>query len=293
LERTPFLIERDKELSTEAHGRGVVTEALFQHFWNAGYQGLYRETASQIRARKGLTRRQQIGDYVSSSELAHLIFKSSLARDMLITRNVHDAKSAIKTHFEAGNLVRTTLHAANVPTPEMLPTPRKSYRQLLEEQIERERLAEEDQYGLWAMVGKPTQGLTAPELASPTEPLADLSHEEAAVDSGAELATIAEYQPETVEFGIVITIEHQGNDIEYRFASVDYLESVEDATYTVLRLTKPVNTLLHLFWRPDQPEGDVHAESMLALDAYLAQIITQDEYLRALYGSASPLRQDG
>jgi len=71
--------------------------------------GLYRETARQIHARKGLTAKQDIGDYASSSELAHNIMKASLARDMMLDRHTADPDGAYSTHFEAGNHVRTML----------------------------------------------------------------------------------------------------------------------------------------------------------------------------------------
>jgi len=60
----------------------------------------------------------------------------------MIVRNVSDPETANNTHYEAGDRVRTMLIQAGVPTPELLPVPQKSYKQLLQEQIERERIAD-------------------------------------------------------------------------------------------------------------------------------------------------------
>ena len=69
-----------------------------------------------------------------------------------MARQVADAETANATHYEAGDHVRTMLQNAGVPTPELLATPKKSYEQLLREQLERERLASQDREGLWAQI---------------------------------------------------------------------------------------------------------------------------------------------
>ncbi|MEO9027397.1 MAG: hypothetical protein ABI413_01125, partial [Ktedonobacteraceae bacterium] len=152
LERRELLREQNKALAAQAYKAGVVTPEQSSTFWNFGHMGLYRERAAQIRKRKNITSRQDIGDHASSSELAPNIMKASLARDMLRIRQVTDPNRANAIHFEAGNHVRQMLINAGVPTPELLPTPQKSYKQLLQEQIERERLAEEDRQGLWGQI---------------------------------------------------------------------------------------------------------------------------------------------
>lgn len=258
LERRELLREQNKGLAARAQEAGVQTKAQFTTFWNAGYIGLYRETARQIRTRKGITNRQDIGDYASSSEIAHLIIKASLARDMMIARKVADPDTANATHYEAGNHIRIMLHSAGVPTPELLPTPRKSYEQLLREQIERERLAAEDSQGLWTQIRD---------------------------------GAIEEDETETIvpiEFGVKITLTSKDDDTEILIESVS--EPIEDAAYSLLSITEPVNTYIHLYWLPHVPQGEMKNEAMLALSDYLAEMINQDEELRTLYGGNSPLQ---
>ena len=258
LERRELLREHNKALATQAYQAGVVTNELYISFWNAGYMGLYRETARQIRERKGISTRQDIGDYASSSELAQNIMKASLARDMLITRHVSDPTTATSTHYEAGNHVRTMLRNAGVPTPELLPTPKKSYKQLLQEQVERERLATEEGAGLWAQI-----------------------QEGAIQDEGVEV------QP-PIKFGVKITLTPTNGDTEIMIESVS--SPVEGMEYTLLSITEPVNTHITIFWQPGAPEDDLKDEAFLALSDYLSEIIAQDEQLKTLYGGQSPLQ---
>lgn len=258
LERRELLREQNKGLAARAQEAGVQTKAQFTIFWNAGYVGLYRETARQIRARKGITNRQDIGDYASSSEIAHLIIKASLARDMMIARKVADPSTANATHYEAGDHVRNMLRSAGVPTPELLPTPRKSYEQLLREQIERERLGAEDSQGLWSQIRDGAIEEDETEIIAP------------------------------IEFGIKITLTNKSDDTEILIESVS--EPVEDAEYSLLSITEPINTLIHLYWLPHIPEGEMSNEAMLALSDYLTEIINQDEELRTLYAGNSPFQ---
>ena len=287
LERTPFLHELDISLNAQIYDIGIVSDALIARFWNAGYRTLYRETASQIRLRKGITRHQLIGDYASSTELAYLIFKGTLAREMLVTHDIQDTQGAITIHAEAGAIVRKAVEEAGGPFPETLPTPRKSYRQLLEEQIERERLAVEDEYGLWG--AKHAAALAQAERERQQAAQAAQTQQQAALIGSGNASSSDLDEP--VEFGVSITITHQGNDTEYQFASVDRSSMVTGATYSVIQIAGPVKTLLHLFWQPEMPEArsQEHAEALLALEAYLMQIIAQDARLKARYGAATQL----
>lgn|GEM_PF-2159753 len=152
LESRPELIQQNKHLATLARKAGIITDLEFAAFWNAGYLGLYHEVASQIRARKGISERKDIGDFAGSDEVAANIFKASVARQLMQSRGVTTQDGAMSAHFEAGERVRETLIAAQLPTPEYLATPAKSYQQLLKEQKVRLRLKLEDTLGLWAQL---------------------------------------------------------------------------------------------------------------------------------------------
>ena len=75
LERREVLRTQHRGLAWQAQQAGVQNTYQFSRFWNFGYLGLYKKTAKQIRAAKGITDKQDIADYASSSELAHLIIR--------------------------------------------------------------------------------------------------------------------------------------------------------------------------------------------------------------------------
>lgn len=192
------------------------------------------------------------------SELAQNIMKASLARDMMISRQISDPNTAFGTHYEAGNHVRTMLRNAGVPTPELLSTPKKSYKQLLQEQVERERLTEEESHGLWAQMQEGAIQET------------DISQEAA------------------VEFGVKIILTEQQGDTEIVIESI--AEPVEGAEYTSLSISKPALTHINIFWLPAAPQARLMDEAMLALSDYLVEMINQDEQLKTRYGGQSPLQ---
>lgn len=89
---------------------------------------------------------------MGSLETAANIFRAALARQLLDDRDVHDsAATANITHHEAGDSVRALLLSKGI-APEALPTPPKSYQQLLREEEARQRILQEDQTGLWAQL---------------------------------------------------------------------------------------------------------------------------------------------
>ena len=114
--------------------------------------GLYDgETAEDIRVRKGLAPKADILDWMGSLESAANALKGALALHHLESRGVSTLPEAHQTHRKAGEDVRGFLISQGV-YPEQLPTPKKSYQQLLKEQAVRERLAAEDRSGLWSLL---------------------------------------------------------------------------------------------------------------------------------------------
>jgi len=240
------------ELSARAHQAGIKTAQQHAHFFNAGHRGLYRETASQILARKGLKPGQYFYNYMGSLETAANDFRATLALTLLNMRRVADVPTANATHYEAGDAVRQTLLQKGI-APEELPTPSKSYQQLVLEQKERQKLLAKHEHGLWDYTGD-QQG---------------------------------EHKPgETIELGVKITIERVQDDLQFTLAYVDV--PVPGAEYTSLSFTEPVSTLIHLYWLPLVPDDRTCEAVMAALDTYLATIIEENEQLNALYGGKSP-----
>ena len=147
IEHRQRLLRENADLALRAREAGAMTAQEFARFFNAGYQGLYHEAQQQIRERKGLKRGQDISDYMGSLETAANIFRAALARQMMDDRGVADLPKANATHHEAGDSVRAVLLSKGI-VPERLPTPRKSFQQLLREEEARQRLLAEERLGL-------------------------------------------------------------------------------------------------------------------------------------------------
>lgn len=148
IEHRQRLFRENADLALRAREAGALTSQEFAAFFNAGYRGLYHETQQQIRERKELKRGQDISDYMGSLETAANIFRAALARQLMDDRGVTDLPRANATHHEAGDSVRAVLLSKGI-VPEQLPTPRKSFQQLLREEEARQRILAEERLGLW------------------------------------------------------------------------------------------------------------------------------------------------
>ena len=253
------LLRHHAELSAQARKAGISTSQQYAAFYNAGYRGLYRETASQIRVRKGLRRGQEIADHMGILETAANDFRAALALTLLEARNVSDISTANATHYEAGDEVRHTLLRKGI-APERLPTPVKSYQQLVRERAERERLATLERQGLWGYLN------AAEHDQQPSEE-----------------SLIA-----TIELGIRITLEPIENDVRFNLEYID--TPVLDSEYSSMSIMEPVSTLLHLYWQPELPNAQTQREVLIALNEYLTYIIEQDKHLNTIYNGISPLQ---
>ncbi|HKV82931.1 MAG TPA: hypothetical protein VJN88_00140 [Ktedonobacterales bacterium] len=149
VEHRQRLLRENADLALRAREAGAMTSQEFAAFFNAGYRGLYHETQQQIRERKGLKRGHDISDYMGSLETAANIFRSALATQMMDDRGVGTLPRANATHHEAGDSVRAVLLSKGI-VPEELPTPHKSFQQLLREEEARQRILTEERLGLWS-----------------------------------------------------------------------------------------------------------------------------------------------
>jgi DNA-damage-inducible protein D len=139
---------KHRDLALAAYRSGVLSGRDFLQILEFGYRGLYHETQQQIRECKGLKRGQDISDYMGSLETAANIFHAALAHQLMDDRGVTDLPRANATHHEAGDSVRAVLLSKGI-VPEQLPTPRKSFQQLLREAEARQRILAEERLGLW------------------------------------------------------------------------------------------------------------------------------------------------
>lgn len=138
-----------RELFKAAGEAGVVTAEDFAVFEDHGYLGLYNETAQQISERKGLKPRQNISDFMGSTETAANGFRAALAREMLKGEGVQEKGEANRTHHRSGRIVRQAIQEAGVAPPEQLPTPEHSIQQVRRELARQRRIEDEDRLGLF------------------------------------------------------------------------------------------------------------------------------------------------
>lgn len=153
------LRDAHKALFDQAQIAGVITHEQHAIFMNWGYKGLYAgETKDDIQHRKELTPRQNISDYMCALEAFANMLRSQIATRNLQEQGTHTALEAGYVHYDAGKEVRSILlHAGQAP--EQLPTPVKSYRQIVKdaaariaEEERQEALDTEYNNGLWGQL---------------------------------------------------------------------------------------------------------------------------------------------
>ena len=103
-------------------------------FNNYGYRGLYNgETAKDIANRKGISEKEDILDYMSSTELAANLFRITQTDEVLKNKKIKHEDDACNTHHDVGQAVRQTIKRIGGTMPEDLPTPSKSAKQIEKE----------------------------------------------------------------------------------------------------------------------------------------------------------------
>ena len=131
--------EKNSALFDAAQKSGVANYAKFN---NAGYLGLYNETARQIKNRKGLKKGQEILDYMGSEELGANIFRITQTEAKLKKSNINNEDLACATHNYVGKAVRRAIKEVGGTMPENLPTPDKSIKELEKERKKQLKLQE-------------------------------------------------------------------------------------------------------------------------------------------------------
>lgn len=133
------LKKHNTSLADAAHDAGVIEPIDYAIFQNHGYMGLYGGLKAQdIRQRKGLTKNQDILDYMGSTELAANLFRATQTEEKLRRDHVKTKYQANETHYQVGKTVRRTIQELGGTMPENLPTPEKSIKQI--EREERKKL---------------------------------------------------------------------------------------------------------------------------------------------------------
>ena len=123
--------DKNKYLFDTAKLAGVKNYGKFNNY---GYRGLYNgETAKDIANRKGISDKEDILDYMSSTELAANLFRITQTDEVLKNKNINNEDDACITHHKVGQAVRQTIKKIGGTMPENLPTPNKSAKQIEEE----------------------------------------------------------------------------------------------------------------------------------------------------------------
>ena len=90
--------------------------------------------ATDIKARKGLKKSQNILDHMGSTELAANLFRATQTDEKLRRDNVQGKAAANQVYYQVGAKVRQTIKDLGGTMPEDLSTPEKSIQQLEREQ---------------------------------------------------------------------------------------------------------------------------------------------------------------
>ena len=133
--------DKNKYLFDTAKLAGVKNYGKFNNY---GYRGLYNgETASDIAKRKGISEKEDILDYMSSTELAANLFRITQTDEVLKNKKIDNEADACKTHHNVGQAVRQTIKRIGGTMPEDLPTPSMSAKQIEKEKNKQLKANEE------------------------------------------------------------------------------------------------------------------------------------------------------
>jgi len=110
--------EANRSLNSAAKDAGVQNYGLFH---DAGYRGLYGFGLQDIKARKGISPKDDLLDRAGRTELAANEFRITQAEDKLRREKVKGEKLAVHTHRQVGEAVRATIQQLGGVVPENLP----------------------------------------------------------------------------------------------------------------------------------------------------------------------------
>lgn len=119
---------KNKKLFYTAKKAGVKN---FGKFNNYGYQGLYNgENAKDISKRKNLDDKEDILDWMGSTELAANLFRITQTEEVIDKKKINGEENACNTHYKVGKAVRNAIKEIGGTMPEELPTPEKSVKEI-------------------------------------------------------------------------------------------------------------------------------------------------------------------
>ena len=93
--------------------------------------GLYNgETALDIAKRKNIGEKEDILDWMGSTELAANLFRITQTEDVIANKKIKGEDDACSTHYRVGKAVRNAIKEIGGTMPEKLPTPSKSVKEI-------------------------------------------------------------------------------------------------------------------------------------------------------------------
>ena len=135
LGQTYFAVKTRKQEITEEEYRNLSEDEkrLYTRINvnNYGYMGLYNgETASSIAKRKNISEKEDILDWMGSTELAANLFRITQTEDVITNKKIKGEDNACSTHYRVGKAVRNAIKEIGGTMPEKLPTPSKSVKEI-------------------------------------------------------------------------------------------------------------------------------------------------------------------
>ena len=95
---------------------------MFGIFHDAGYRGLYGGLgADAIKARKGISPKENLMDRMDTTELIANQFRMSQTREKLKRENIRNQRDAMETHEMVGEKVRSAIEEIGGTLPENIP----------------------------------------------------------------------------------------------------------------------------------------------------------------------------
>lgn len=109
--------ERETSLADVAKSAGVEHYPFFQ---NAGYRGLYNMNLGELRAHKGVDKRDCLLDFMGKEELAANLFRITQTEAKIRADQIRGQKALEDTAFAVGRKVRRTMYEISGTRPEHL-----------------------------------------------------------------------------------------------------------------------------------------------------------------------------
>lgn len=120
--------DHNKKLFRTAKEAGVSQFGLFN---DAGYQGLYGSSLSEVERKKGI-RKGELLDRAGSTELAANLFRITQTDEKIKKDRIQGDRAASQTHFMVGGKVRQTIKDIGGVLPEQL-SPEKHIKEVKKE----------------------------------------------------------------------------------------------------------------------------------------------------------------